>query len=246
MRQSSPVRFGTVKARLPHAEAGQRIGLLGGSFNPPHAAHRLISQIALSRIGLDRVWWIVTPGNPLKDRSELAPLVDRVVAAREIADDRRIVVTGFEAGLRTTFSAATLAFLRRRYPGVQFVWIMGADCLAEFHRWRQWQDIFRLLPIAVIDRPGWRLPGMSSRAAAFFAQQRWPEARARGLAGGDTPGLDVPVRPAVAAFVDRAAVAPRTGPTPESNRRLGKGLECRLAVRICFCVALYWRQGRRG
>lgn len=187
MRKSAPVRFGSVRARPPLVAAGQRIGLLGGSFNPAHEAHRLISEIAIRRLGLDQVWWIVTPGNPLKARSGLPGLPERMREARRVARDQRIVVTGFESGLPTNFTAATLGFLRQRFPEVQFVWVMGADCLAEFHRWRQWREIFKTMPIAVIDRPGWHLRGLAAPAARAFAAARRPEARARLLPGAKTP-----------------------------------------------------------
>ena len=179
--KSAPIRFGSLRATPPLATAGMRIGLLGGSFNPPHAGHRLISQIALRRLGLDRVWWIVTPGNPLKSRSELLPLAERLGLANAIKQDARITVTSFETGLASPFTAGTLAFLRLRYPSVRFVWLMGADCLAEFHRWRQWRDIFRLLPVAVVDRPGWHLRSLASPAARSFGRKRLTESRAHRL-----------------------------------------------------------------
>lgn len=187
MRRSAPLSFGTARTRLPHAEAGQRIGLLGGSFNPPHPAHRLITQIALKRLGLDRVWWLVTPGNPLKGRSELLPLDERMRLARAMARDPRVVVTDFEKDLDSTFTAPTLGYLRQRYPRVRFVWLMGADCLAAFHQWQQWREIFATMPIAVIDRPGWHLAGVSSAAARTFALRRLPEERARRLATAELP-----------------------------------------------------------
>jgi nicotinate-nucleotide adenylyltransferase len=181
MRRSAPVPFTDFHTRPPHAAAGQRIGLLGGSFNPPHAAHRLITDIALKQLGLDRVWWLVTPGNPLKSRSELLPLAERVALSRALVDDPRVVITDFEKGLGTTFTAATLGYLRLRRPGVHFVWLMGADCLAEFHRWRNWRQIFETMPVAVVDRPGWRLPALSSKCGRTFAERRLPEAKARRL-----------------------------------------------------------------
>jgi len=187
VHRSALVDFGALAARPPHAEPGQRIGLLGGSFNPPHAAHLLISRIALSRLALDRVWWIVTPGNPLKTSAGLPPLEHRLRQCRALARDARIVVTGFEQGLDTAFTAATLAFLRRRNRGVRFVWLMGADCLAEFHRWRLWREIFATLPIAVVDRPGWRLKALAAPAARAFATARVPESRANLLAGTPPP-----------------------------------------------------------
>lgn len=181
MRRSDPVPFSDLHTRPPHAAAGQRIGLLGGSFNPPHAAHRLITDIALKRLGLDRVWWLVTPGNPLKSRSELLSLSKRVELSRALVDDPRVIVTDFEKGLGTTFTAATLAHLTFRSPGVNFVWLMGADCLAEFHRWRNWRQIFETMPIAVVDRPGWRLAALSSKCARTFVARRLPESAARRL-----------------------------------------------------------------
>ena len=187
MRKSAPFRFGSLKARLPHTEPGQRIGLLGGSFNPPHVAHRSITEIGLKRLGLDRVWWLVSPGNPLKSRAELLPLNARLQLARTLVRDPRVVMTDLEKGLGTTFTAATLAHLKLRRPGVHFVWIMGADCLAGFHRWQHWREIFAMMPIAVIDRPGWRHAALSSIAARAFARHRLPESRARLLATADPP-----------------------------------------------------------
>jgi len=187
MRKSAPVRFGSTRARPPLAAPRQRIGLLGGSFNPAHAGHLLISLLALRRLGLDAVWWIVTPGNPLKSRIELAPLAERLTAARRVASDRRIVVTDFEDRLQTSFSAATIAFLRQRYPGTRFVWIIGADCLAEFHHWQLWEEIFERVPIAVVDRPGWHLRALASPAARRFARARLPETRASRLPFGRPP-----------------------------------------------------------
>lgn len=187
MRRSAPVHFGSLAAKLPHTEPRQRIGLLGGSFNPAHAGHRGMAQIALRRLGLDRMWWVVTPGNPLKSRRELLPLDERVALAQSMADDRRIVVTDFEKDLGSSFTAATLQHIRWRRPGVRFVWVMGADGLAQFHRWQHWRQIFQLMPIAVVDRPGWRLRAMASPAARAFARQRLPEIRAMGLAGREPP-----------------------------------------------------------
>ena len=150
-------------ARPPLAAAGMRIGLLGGSFNPPHEAHRAISLEALKRLRLDRVWWLVSPANPLKDPSALPSLESRIDAARDMARHPRIEVTGFSGG--SPYTVDLLNALKRRFPGVRFVWLMGADNLAEFHRWRAWERIFALVPIAVLDRPGYRLKALASRAA---------------------------------------------------------------------------------
>lgn len=182
MRFTPLSRFGRLVAMPPPSAAGQRIGLLGGSFNPPHAAHRLISLVALRRLGLDRVWWLVTPGNPLKSGDHLQPLAARMAACRALAADPRIIVTAFEQHLPSAYTAATLDFLVRRRPEAHFVWLMGADCLAQFHRWQQWRHIFETLPIAVVDRPGWRLKATASMAAQTYASSRVPEARADLLA----------------------------------------------------------------
>jgi nicotinate-nucleotide adenylyltransferase len=179
--------FGAIAARLPPSSDGQAIGLLGGSFNPAHAAHIQISETAIRRLGLARVWWVVTPGNPLKVKDAPPPLAERIAEARRLVGARPITVTGFEAGLRDRYTISTLAFLRRRRPGTRFVWLMGADCLAEFHRWRQWRQIMDMMPIAVIDRPGWRLKALSSIAATTYAAARLPEREAARLASTPAP-----------------------------------------------------------
>ena len=179
--------FGTLAAQLPPSADGQAIGLLGGSFNPPHQAHVDISETAIRRLGLDRVWWIVTPGNPLKTSNAPAPLAERLAAARTLVGSRRITVTGFEQALRDRYTISTLFFLARRRPATRFVWVMGADCLAEFHRWRQWREIMALMPIAVINRPGWRQKALSSIAAHAYIADRLPEHEAGRLASMRPP-----------------------------------------------------------
>lgn len=181
-RTSSPVSFGSIRVATPLVQPGQRIGVMGGSFNPPHEGHSIVASTALKRLGLDQLWWLVTPGNPLKSNGGLAPLAERMAACWAMARDPKMRVTAFEAQLRTPFTAATLAFLRRRYPSVTFIWIMGADNLATFHRWQHWRDIARALPIAVVDRPGWRLKALSSPAALTLMPNRHREASARLLA----------------------------------------------------------------
>jgi nicotinate-nucleotide adenylyltransferase len=146
-----------------------------------------VSLLAMRRLGLDRVWWLVTPGNPLKERRGLPPLAARVEAARALASHPRIDVTGFEAQIGSPYTVHTLAYLRRRCPGVRFVWIMGADNLAGFHRWRGWRRIAGLMPIAVVDRPGWTLRAVRSRAAVALAPSRRDEAHAAYLARLDPP-----------------------------------------------------------
>lgn len=172
---------------LPPATAGQRIGLLGGSFNPAHEAHLLISETALKQLGLDRVWWLVTPGNPFKTDDEATAIEARVLEARHVANDRRIVVTDFEKHIGSHYTVETLHFLTSVRPGVHFVWLMGADSLAGFHKWRRWRSIFRIVPIAVIDRPGYGLKARASPAAQAFATARIPAGEARGLAGRRPP-----------------------------------------------------------
>jgi nicotinate-nucleotide adenylyltransferase len=186
MPQFASDRFGRVKG-LPSTAPGQRVGLLGGSFNPPHIAHRQISEIVLKRLGLDQIWWLVTPGNPLKGRGDLAPLAERLLLCRAMAKNPRIEVTAFERDLPAAFTAGTLAFLKRRSPRVRFVWIMGADNLVGFHHWRRWREILTTVPVVVVDRPGWRLKALASKAARAFAAHRVPEARAKGLVAMPPP-----------------------------------------------------------
>ncbi|MBB3809849.1 nicotinate-nucleotide adenylyltransferase [Pseudochelatococcus contaminans] len=177
---------GALPVLPPHAP-GLRIGLFGGSFNPAHDGHRLASLAALKRLQLDRVWWIVTPGNPLKDNSSLPPLAERMKAAAAVARHPRIDITGFEADIDTHFTYDTIAYLKRRCPQVDFVWIMGADNLKGFHRWQRWRDIARLVPIAIIDRPGSTLQAVNARAAVTLARYRIPEEDAGLLASAPLP-----------------------------------------------------------
>jgi nicotinate-nucleotide adenylyltransferase len=174
-------------ARLPPVVPGLRVGLYGGSFNPAHAGHLHVSRMALKRLRLDRVWWMVTPGNPLKDRRELAPLAERVATARNVAHDPRIAVTGFEAAIGARYTIETLRWLRRHCPSVRFVWIMGADSLASFHRWERFEEIASLMPIAVIDRPGYTLSGPNAPGARALGRWRVDETDAPLLAGLQPP-----------------------------------------------------------
>jgi len=164
-----------------------RIGLLGGSFDPPHEGHRLASLIALRRLRLDRVWWLVTPGNPLKDTRALAPLPDRMEACRQVKRHRLIEVSDIEARLGTRYTLDTIQALRRRAPTVRFVWLMGADNLAGFHRWRRWRCIANLLPLAIVDRPGSTLRAVRSRAAVSLGVHRLRERDAGRLAERPAP-----------------------------------------------------------
>jgi nicotinate-nucleotide adenylyltransferase len=187
-RLSAPFRFGSLRVRPPLVQPGQRIGVMGGSFNPPHEGHAIVAATALKRLGLDQLWWLVTPGNPLKSNGSLAPLADRMAACRALARGPRMHITAFEAELATPYTAATLAFLKRRHPTVTFIWVMGADNLAGFHRWQDWRGIARTLPIAVVDRPGWRLRALASPAALTLRANRQPEARAATLGRRGTTG----------------------------------------------------------
>jgi nicotinate-nucleotide adenylyltransferase len=152
-----------------------RIGLFGGTFDPPHRAHLGASLLALKRLKLDRVWWLVTPGNPLKDTSGLAPLEQRIAAARALTHHPRIDVTGLEAVIKTRYTYDTIRWLLTRCPGVQFVWIMGADNLRSFHRWQRWRDIASMVPIVVVDRLGPSLYASASAAGSSLALFRLPE-----------------------------------------------------------------------
>lgn len=164
-----------------------QVGLFGGSFNPPHAGHALVAEIALRRLALDQLWWIVTPGNPLKSTRELAPLAERVALSEKLAEDPRIKVTAFEARHNVRYTADTLALVKRRNPGTDFVWVMGADNLAGFHRWQRWRQIALTFPIAVIDRPGSTLSFLSSVMAKTFDYARVDEGDAPRLARMKAP-----------------------------------------------------------
>lgn len=168
--------------RMPHVPRGAAVGLFGGSFNPPHAGHALVAETALRRLRLGQLWWMVTPGNPLKDGRELLPLAERIRLSQAIAKNPRTRITAFEASYRTRYTADTLALVKARHPGVDFVWIMGADNLRDFHNWQRWREIMMTFPVAVIDRPGATLSVLSSPAAKTFAYARLGEADAPRLA----------------------------------------------------------------
>jgi nicotinate-nucleotide adenylyltransferase len=165
----------------PLAVPGLKVGLLGGSFDPPHAGHVHITHRALAAFGLDRVWWLVSPGNPLKPDAP-ASLARRMAAAKALMRHPRVTVTDIEARLGTRYTADTLAALQARYPGVRFVWLMGADNLAGFHRWDDWQGIMTRVPVGVLARPGAQIRAGLSPAARLFARYRLPPEAAGGLA----------------------------------------------------------------
>lgn len=151
------------------------VGLFGGSFNPPHQGHLLVAEIALRKLGLDQLWWMITPGNPLKSRSELASLSDRIAMSEMLIQDPRIKVTAFEQALGGSYTADTLAFVKARNPHVHFVWIMGADSMKTFHLWQKWREIAATFPIAVIDRPGSTLSFLSAKTARALHHARVDE-----------------------------------------------------------------------
>lgn len=164
----------------PHAR-GQKIGLFGGTFDPPHQAHLAACLLAMKRLDLDAVWWMVTPGNPLKDTRHLAPLEQRMAAVRAMTRHPRIHVTGFEADIGTRYTYDTIEYVLNRSPGVHFVWIMGADNLRSFHRWEKWRGIADMVPIAIVDRLGPSLYASQGVAGQALARGRLREDAARSL-----------------------------------------------------------------
>lgn len=170
---------------------GMAVGLFGGSFNPAHDGHAHVAETAMRRLGLDRVIWLVSPQNPLKDARDSAPLAERMesarIAAAHAASGPAMIVSDFESRVGTRWTVDTLRAMTARHPGVRFVWLMGSDNLADFHRWRGWTDIMRLMPMAVIARPGSQLDSRAAPAAARFAADRVPAAQAKLLPGMAAP-----------------------------------------------------------
>lgn len=176
-----------IYAGLPPSARGQRIGLFGGSFNPPHDGHRTASLTALRRLGLDRVWWMVTTGNPLKDRSGLPPLAERMEAAAALAAHPEIDITGFEAQVGSPYTCDLVATVTERRPEARFVFVMGADSFASLHQWKHWRRLTDQVPIAVIDRPGSTLSAVQSQAGVALQQARLDETDAVLLATTKPP-----------------------------------------------------------
>lgn len=167
-----------------------RTGLMGGSFNPAHRGHRAISLFALHALGLDEIWWMVSPGNPLKKGArDMAGLKARLASAQRMARRSRIRATAIEAGLGTRYTVDTLARVRARYPAREFIWIMGADNLAVFHQWRRWRDIARQMPIAVIARPGYDANAITAPAMAWFGHRVRPRDQASHWTRWSMPAL---------------------------------------------------------
>ncbi|MGD9917461.1 MAG: nicotinate-nucleotide adenylyltransferase [Paenirhodobacter sp.] len=175
-----------MKQGFPIATPGMRIGILGGSFDPAHEGHAHITREALRRFGLDRIWWLVSPGNPLKEHGP-APLAARLAQARRVMPDPRVEITDLEARLGTRYTAQTLRRITALYPGVHFVWLMGADNLCQFDRWENWRGILKMVPVGVLARPGYRMAATQARAARICARARLPAALARGLALAPPP-----------------------------------------------------------
>ncbi|WBU65527.1 nicotinate-nucleotide adenylyltransferase [Paracoccus aerodenitrificans] len=174
-----------MKQGFPTVTRGQRIGLFGGSFDPAHEGHVRLTEEALKRLGLDRVWWLITPGNPLKSRQP-APMQERIAFAHRLMDDPRVIVTGLEERLKTRTTVETIAALQLIYPQARFTWLMGSDNLVQFSQWERWQEIAERVPIGVVARPGTRLPARLSKAARIMAPYRLPENQAERL-GSATP-----------------------------------------------------------
>lgn len=186
-----------MKQGFPFATAGQRVGLLGGSFDPAHEGHVLLTEEALKRFGLDRVWWLVSPGNPLKPHGP-APLHERITQARALMQHPRVCVTGIEARLGTRYTAQTLAALVALYPGVRFVWLMGADNLAQFHRWQDWDWIMDAVPVGVLARPGSRISARLSPAARRYRSAQIPGSASHLLGRVAAPAwclINIPMMP---------------------------------------------------
>jgi nicotinate-nucleotide adenylyltransferase len=171
---------------FPYLRPGMTVGLLGGSFDPAHLGHVQISRAALQRFDLDCLWWLVSPGNPLKSRAP-ASMERRVAAAQDLMDHPRVRISDIEARLGTRYTAQTLRALRRLYPQVRFTWLMGADNLAHFHRWKDWQQIMETVPIGVLARPGDRISARLSPAARIYRSQMVKDSQSQCLARSQAP-----------------------------------------------------------
>ncbi len=167
----------------------QRIGLLGGSFNPAHRGHRRMSLAAMDALGLDEVWWLVSPGNPLKPAVGMAPYPARLASARAMARRSRIRVSDFEASAGTRFTVDTLSLLIRRRPDVNFIWLMGEDTLPDFHRWKKWRKLATLVPIAVLSRPGYDGKARAARAMGWLRHFVRPSTMYRQWANWSAPAI---------------------------------------------------------
>ena len=175
---------------LANMGMARRIGLLGGSFNPAHRAHRAMSLAAMEALGLDEVWWLVSPGNPLKDKSkDMAPYAARLASARGMARRSRIRVSDFEMQAGTRYTVETLSLLMRRHPKHQFIWLMGEDTVAQFHQWKNWRGLARMVPIAVISRPGYDDEARAARAMGWLRRFVRPASQARNWTEWSVPAI---------------------------------------------------------
>jgi len=198
-----------------------RVGLFGGSFNPAHEGHAHVAETAMRRLELDRVIWLVSPQNPLKSKHETRPVAERMAQARRWARGSGMIVSDAETRLGSQYTIDTLRVLRARYPGVKFVWVMGADSLATFHRWRGWTQIMREVPVAVISRPWITLKARTSPAARRFAFARWPASAAATLPDATAPAwvyLTGPLN-----FASSTALRSRQREEPTAMRARQKG-----------------------
>lgn len=167
-----------------------RIGLLGGSFNPAHSGHRHISLEAMRALGLDEVWWLVSPGNPLKEGAkDMAPFAARLAAARLMASRARIRASDFEQRAGTRFTIDTVRRLKRRHPQHRFIWLLGSDTLPNFHLWRDWRDLARQVPIAVIRRPGYDSTAHAARAMGWLRRFVHPSSQAKQWTEWSAPAI---------------------------------------------------------
>lgn len=212
--------------RAPSSEARITVGLLGGSFNPAHGGHRHISEAALRRLGLDEVWWLVSPQNPLKSADEMAPLEVRYSAAVAQVRHPAMRVTDIETELATTYTAETLIKLCQVFPRISFVWLMGADNLEQISQWKDWTKIFHTVPVAVLARPTYSIRALASVAAGRFARHRLPERSARRLPGSAPPRwvflhLRLHTASASAIRARRRAGSTAAGPSEDVSRRDG-------------------------
>ncbi len=216
----TPMRFPTIPGAI--ALRGQRIGLLGGSFNPAHAGHVHVSEIALRRLGLDAVWWLVSPQNPLKSVGTMAPLADRLGAAQALlSGHRRIRATALESDLGTRFTVDTIAKLRRAAPGIAFVWLIGADNMVQIPHWRRWTDLFKLVPLAVFSRETYDLKALAGPASSRFRTYRCPVGAAARLATMPPPAWTfLPIRhhPASASAIRAGHQFGGNGSPPSNGR----------------------------
>ena len=165
------------------------IGLLGGSFNPAHDGHRHISVEALRLLGLDEIWWLVSPQNPLKPETGMAPITARIASARRAKRHPRIKVQAIESALATRYTVDTVAALQRRFPAMRFIWLMGADNLAQFHRWKDWRRLARSVPIAVFARPGYEGTSLTAPAMAWYRRWRRQTATAKHWKDWELPAI---------------------------------------------------------